>query len=706
LLAATRRVADRLPGRAEQRRLRASDAAPGSVDVCLFRTASEEAAHIAGVLRRGHLDGTPWSRMAVLVRSTAVVLGTLRRALLTAGVPVAVRGEDLPLAEQPAVALLLELVRLAIDPAGLDESTAERLLLGAVGGGDVVYLQRLRRVLRQRDEQLGPVQLAPALLDPRGARVLPEHVRWPVVRVCGALAAGRESVAAKDTAEEVLWALWEATGLARKWAQQSAAGGGSGAAADRDLDAVVALFAAVARFTDRLPHASVREFVDHLAAQQIPGDGAAREAGGVDAVSVLTAHASKGLEWELVCIAHAQEGSWPDLRRRGSLLGGELLVDVLAGIDVPGGSPIAPRLAEERRLFYVAATRARRQLVVTAVSADEEQPSRFLDELDPYDGDRPLTPQVRGVHLSGLVAELRATVCDPDAPLPRRTAAATELARLAQAGVRGADPADWWGLAQLSDDRPVAAPDRLVPVSPSRIDSFLRCEVRTLLQDVGARDGEQLSASLGTLVHELAASAPDADLAELERMLDERWHSLDFGARWFAANERRRASRILARLVDWLRRSRAQYTLVDIEQAFAAEVGDALLTGRVDRLERDRDGRLVVVDLKTGKSKVRADDLPAHPQLGAYQLAVQAGAFGAGEESGGALLVQLAASGSDPEQLQAPLAEADDPAWVNRAVEHVATRMRGSQFTARGNSYCGNCDLQKCCPVYSGQVTQ
>jgi RecB family exonuclease len=159
-------------------------------------------------------------------------------------------------------------------------------------------------------------------------------------------------------------------------------------------------------------------------------------------------------------------------------------------------------------------------------------------------------------------------------------------------------------------------------------------------------------------------------------------------------------------LVDWLRRSRAQYTLVDIEQAFAAEVGDALLTGRVDRLERDRDGRLVVVDLKTGKSKVRADDLPAHPQLGAYQLAVQAGAFGAGEESGGALLVQLAASGSDPEQLQAPLAEADDPAWVNRAVEHVATRMRGSQFTARGNSYCGNCDLQKCCPVYSGQVTQ
>jgi RecB family exonuclease len=256
--------------------------------------------------------------------------------------------------------------------------------------------------------------------------------------------------------------------------------------------------------------------------------------------------------------------------------------------------------------------------------------------------------------------------------------------------------------------RSISESTRPVPVSPSRIDAFLRCEVRTLLQDVGARDGDQLSAKLGTLVHEVAATAPaDADLDELERRLDEKWDTLDFGARWFAANERRRASRILARLVDWLRASRAQYELVGIEQPFTAEVGDARLSGQVDRLERDAAGRLVVVDLKTGKSKVRADDLPIHPQLGAYQLAVQAGAFGAGEQSGGALLVQLAAGGGDPEQRQPPLAEADDPDWIVREVDYVAARMRGSEFTARVNSYCGGCDLQKCCPLQSGlQVTQ
>src|SRR3954452_16143872 len=395
LLAASRRVAARLPGRAEQRRLTSAVSEAGEARVALFRTASEEAAHMAGVLRRAHLDGLPWSRMAVVVRSTAAVLGPLRRALITAGVPVLVRDEDLPLAEQPAVAMLLDVLRFALAPAALDEDSAERLLLGPVGGAGGVSLQRLRRALAQRDSgQPDAGALAPALLDLRGARVLPEHVRWPVLRVAGALAKGREAVKAKASPEDVLWAIWDATGLARRWAAQSAGGGTAGAAADRDLDAVVALFDAAARFTDRLPRASAREFVDHLAAQQIPGDTLATGGGKPEAVAIVTAHAAKGLEWDLVCVAHVQEGSWPDLRRRGSLLGAELLVDVLGGRDTPGGPPVSAQLAEERRLFYVAVTRARRRLVVTAVTGEEQQPSRFLDELDPVEEDRPLTPPV------------------------------------------------------------------------------------------------------------------------------------------------------------------------------------------------------------------------------------------------------------------------------------------------------------------------
>jgi RecB family exonuclease len=417
-------------------------------------------------------------------------------------------------------------------------------------------------------------------------------------------------------------------------------------------------------------------------------------------VTILTAHAGKGLEWDLVCVAHVQEGSWPDLRRRGSLLGSEQLFDVLAGRETTPSA--APQLAEERRLFYVAATRAREHLVVTAVSADDEQPSRFLDELDPIDGERPLAVPKRGTHLTSLVAELRAVVCDPSATNEIRQTAAAELARLVSASVRGADPDTWWGLAPVSHDSPPVDPNRPVPISPSRIDAFLKCELRALLQDLGARDGDTLSASLGTLVHDVAARLdPDATQDEVEALLDERWGGLEFRAQWHATNERERVSRMLGVLLQWMRTSRAEgLELVGVEREFSAPLGEAVLGGRVDRLERDDEGRLVVIDLKTGKSRVKADDVPVHPQLAAYQLAVEIGGFGEGERTGGARLVQLAAPSRDPEQRQVPLPEIDDPAWIGVEIARIAERLRGPEFTAMVHSGCGHCDVRSCCPLY------
>ncbi|WP_375493845.1 PD-(D/E)XK nuclease family protein, partial [uncultured Jatrophihabitans sp.] len=469
-----------------------------------------------------------------------------------------------------------------------------------------------------------------------------------------------------------------------------------------DLAAVRERFATAADCPARLPGAAPRQGLDHVRAQQIPGDTFRGTRVETDAVSILTAHASKGLEWDLVCVAGVQEGTWPDLRRRGSLLGGEELVDAVRGIDVPGGPSVDAQLAEERRLFYVAATRARLQLVATAVAGDEEQPSRLLDELDPVESPRAPAQPIRGVHLPGLVAELRAVVCaDPDTVRSSaRTAAAAQLARLAAAGVRGADPDQWWGLSPISTEDAVADPDRPVRISPSRVESFLTCELRTLMADLGVRDDEAVAASLGNLVHDLASQAPDDQpLAEFERQLHAVWDSIDFGASWFADNEKARATIMLERLTGWLRDSRTRLQRLAVEEEFTVTVGDAQLSGRVDRLERDEQGRLVVVDLKTGKSKPGAAELPEHPQLGVYQLAIEHGAFpDDGAVAGGALLVQLGAGGP-VEQWQPPLAQADDPQWARAAVDHVAQRMRGAEFTAQLNSRCQTCDVRTCCPL-------
>jgi RecB family exonuclease len=128
------------------------------------------------------------------------------------------------------------------------------------------------------------------------------------------------------------------------------------------------------------------------------------------------------------------------------------------------------------------------------------------------------------------------------------------------------------------------------------------------------------------------------------------------------------------------------------------------VAGRVDRLERDAQGRGVVVDLKTGSGKPKPHELPEHPQLGTYQLAVEAGAFAdAGVElagSGGASLVQLGkAATQQPEQRQPALADAEDPQWARRLVVEVAAGMAGATFTARENEHCDRCPVRTSCPV-------
>ena len=720
LLAASRRLAAGLGGPRRHRDLLPGPGRPaGDLSVAVLRSEAQEAAHVAARLRHAHLvDGVPWSRMAVLVRSTVHSLPVIRRAMVAAGVPVAVAGDEVPLVQEPAVRPLLLLLRCATRPETLDEDAAVELLTSPVGGADVMALRRLRQALRRAEllagggRASGPL-LVEALDDPSVLVTLDRSATRPASAVAARLAAAREAVATTGaTAEDVLWEIWQGTGLAGRWERASRDGGPAGEAADRSLDAVVALFDTAARFCDRLPGAGPEVFLDHLLGQQIPGDEPAVRPVSDEAVQVLTAHASKGLEWDVVCVAGVQEGSWPDLRMRGSFLGSERLVDLLR----PGALHSPPVVAtaatlgrlleEERRLFYVAVTRARRALLVTAVTSEREglSPSRFLDELDPLPGDdpRPLTTVHSPLSLTSLVADLRQVLVDPAADGGLREAAAHRLAALAAAGARGADPDSWWGLPELSDERPVHEADEPVAVSPSKVESFRRCELRWFLEHVGGGDTAGAAQSVGTLVHAVAeaavtpaAATEEALLSRLESLLP----SVDLGTGWVGRKEREKAEGMVRRLARWLAENRRE--VVATELAFAAEVGRARLGGRVDRIELDAEGRAVVVDLKTGASKVPAAELPGHGQLATYQLAVEEGAFAGVTVSGGAELVQLGkAAGKEPAvQAQAPLSSADDAGWARTLVLEVADGMAGSAFGAVENRYCARCPVRTSCPV-------
>jgi superfamily I DNA/RNA helicase/RecB family exonuclease len=754
LLAATRRVAARLRGPVAHRALTpgvagGADGQAGgdplpALEVCTVRTLASESAYVAHRLREAHLyHGVPWSRMAVIVRSLRRQHAPLRRALAQAGVPTTTAAEDTALATVPVVAHLLLVLRCALDESALDEEAAVALLHSPLGGADPLVERALRQGLRAvalatGDRRPSGDLLVAALRDPTELLLVQQRWARPAQRVADLLGAARQAAWARGaTPESVLWAVWRTSGLTERWAAASARGGPRGAAADRDLDAVMVLFDAAAAFTDRLPGARVEAFLDHLLDQQLPVDTLAPTAERGEAVRVLTAHAAKGLEWEVVAVTGVQEGVWPDLRLRGSVLGSERLVDLAAGRATGTASQVSALLDEERRLFYVACTRARRSLLVTAVDASsagdgggEEQPSRFLNELAQNDEPDPapassgpgsdatqerapisnVTQLARPLTLAGFLAELRTVAADEASPPARRRAAAAQLAGLAQAGVPGADPDEWWGLRPLSDERPLVDAGAPVRVSPSTVESVQRCGLRWLLERHGGSEPPSAKQTIGNLVHAAAMLAHDAgtDPAVLRDYVAQRFDAVEVSARWLGPRERARAEQMVEKLVGWLARNPRR--LIAVEREFLRELegaaGPVQLRGRVDRLEMDADGRLVVVDLKTGASVPSTEDVAVHPQLAAYQLAVREGAFAEGSVPGGAEIVALGNGGKTASvRAQPPLAEADDPEWAAQMVRGAAAAMAAATFEAVVNKTCAYCPVRTSCPV-SGQGRQ
>ncbi|MGC4995370.1 ATP-dependent helicase [Streptomyces sp. DT195] len=778
LLAATRRITRRMPLSqlpAEKLRVHREPTAVrdgGQVEVYTYPTPGTELDNIADIVRRAHLeDGIPWNEMAILVRAGSLTIPTLRRALTAAGVPLDIDGDDLPLRHEPSVAPLLTALRAVAlaetGPAGasgaepepvpgpepgsgpedtepddtaeaeprttpapwLDAETAITLLSSPLGGMDAADLRRLGRALREEERAAG--QALPAPSDVLLARALAEPERLVAhdpayargaQRLGALLRKARECLAEGGTAEEALWALWNGTPWPSRLERSARRGGAAARNADRDLDAVCALFATAARAEERTGGRGALNFLEEIGAEDIAADTLTRRAVRPDAVRLMTAHRSKGLEWRLVVVAGVQEGLWPDLRRRGSLLEADRIGrDGLAEPLTPGAL-----LAEERRLFYVAATRARDRLVVTAVKApadDGDQPSRFLTELGVEPRDVTGRPR-RPLAVAALVAELRATTVDPSVSDALRDAAARRLARLAALAdedgrplVPAAHPDRWWGMYEPTASQvPLRDRDQPVVLSGSALDQLANtCALQWFLgREVKADAPATTAQGFGNVVHvladEVASGRTPADLDVLMERLDSVWNALAFDAPWKSAQEKETARAALERFLNWHVLDRAARTPVASERDFdvTLEAGEyqVRIRGQMDRVETDGDGRAYVVDFKTGKNTPTSAEVARHPQLAVYQLAVTEGAVddafdGARPEPGGAELVQLrqgAAKKDGGETM--PKVQAQQPLegeWVGDLLATAAGKVLDERFTPSTGQHCTHCSFRASC---------
>ncbi|WP_244317874.1 ATP-dependent helicase [Streptomyces chryseus] len=612
----------------------------------------------------------------------------------------------------------------------LSTEVAAELLASPLAGMDTADLRRLGRALRDEERAAGnrlpppsDELLARAVAEPeRLAAHDPAYARG-AQRLGALLRRARTLLEAGGTAEEALWELWNGTSWPGRLERAALRGGAAGRNADRDLDAVCALFDTAARAEERSGGRGALNFLEELDAQDIAADTLSKRAARPDAVRLMTAHRSKGLEWRLVVVAGVQEGLWPDLRRRGSLLEADRIGrDGLAEPLTPGAL-----LAEERRLFYVAATRARDRLVVTAVKApadDGDQPSRFLTELGVEPKDVTGRPR-RPLAVAALVAELRATTVDPEATPALRDAAARRLARLAaladedgQPLVPSAHPYRWWGLYDPTHSVvPLRDRDQPVALSGSALDQLANtCSLQWFLgREVKADAPATAAQGFGNVVHvladEVASGRTPADLAVLMERLDSVWDALAFDAPWKSQQEKEHARVALERFLQWHVMDRGGRTPVATEHDFdvTLEAGGAYevrIRGSMDRVETDAEGRAYVVDFKTGKAAPTREEVARHPQLAVYQLAVREGAVdeafaGTRPEPGGAELVQLRQAAAKKDGGDAlPRIQAQEPLageWVGDLLATAAGRVLDERFGPATGQHCTHCAFRASC---------
>ncbi|MFC4223384.1 UrvD/REP family ATP-dependent DNA helicase [Lysinibacter cavernae] len=744
-----------------QRGAEAHGGAAGSVTFSTVQSGAEQSSAIARLLRERHLkpsrrpapvprasgdehlsaqrpsveDGAvPWSRMAVICRNRAQAT-RVAESLVALDVPTAIAAGGTILREHNIVRDLALIASVALHQAQIDGVSLNRLLRGPLGGLDHIGLRRLRAALLHEERSAGGKRTADellldAFLAPGGFLLLETPAARLAERLQRVLERARQSAETRGSIEDILWAAWSESGLSAVWEKQALAQ--SGVVSDdahRQLDAVVALFYAAQRYEERAPGSDPRDFLNLLMLSDLPEDTLAAHAA-ADTVTVTTPNGAIGQHFDLVVIPGLQEGVWPNLRLRGSLLGTEQLARLSEHpLHAPpasaNGDGIDERrlvLHDELRMFAQAVSRSNGDVVAVAVANEDEQPSRIFG-LAPEGSEKPLPSGA--LSLRGMVGELRSRLEFELEQHPEQGKAFADaapetaaLALLASNGVTGANPESWYGILAPSSTEPLvdlARPEATVSVSPSRLESFETCELDWAINSLGG-GSTNTSAGLGTLVHRALELEPTPNVPALMGHVDEAWSTLSFDAQWDNTRMHERARQMVIRVAEYLVSfEREGGTLLSAEQQFAVAFAHVQLRGAIDRVELYPDdtpgsaGRVVIVDLKTGNPAVTKNTVNENAQLSAYQLAVAAGGLEgipADAQPGGAKLVVVSPDRSKTfVSIPQEAFDTEQLAVFQERLSEAATGMAGATFHANTTSHCnsafsfGQCTIHTVRPV-------
>ena len=684
-----------------------------SQQVALLSSASEEANFIAHQFRSAHLiSNVPWSQMAVIVRSPGPQITALQRAFAMNSIPVEIDAQAASLGDNPAIKPIITVAQIALGQLKITSSNwdeIELLLKSEFAGADAISIRQMRIALSKAQKHNPPKSSTDLILDHLTCLTpdLPWEELTSLKRINDLIKEAKKALSKSSDISDLLWSIWsngknyEGELISRVWQQTALAGGNRGMIADQNLDAVITLFEVARRFSERLPEAKPSLFIDQLLGEKILADTITTTAQRGEVVQVMTVHSAKGLEWELVALAGMQEGSWPNLKQRGSLLGSERLVEIfrhgISNIDQLDAISAAGLMQDEKRLLNVALTRASKQLFVTAITQEDTQPSSYFEKLAPQEIQ--LQQSQRSITQPALVAALRriATVSDKE----DSQFAARALKTLASNGVKVADPKHWVGVKPVSTGLPVISPQEQLRISPSSLESFTECGLKWMLEQSGGRDADSTAQVLGSAIHVIAAQLkdqPTLTLDELEGKLKGAWSLIDMNQGWIKDYEYRRAASMLKKFYGWHVENKNQ--LIGVEEKFEFKLGSAIVSGSIDRVELTNEGKYYIVDLKTGATPISYEDAQQNKQLQSYQLAVVNDGFKnklEHQEVSGAELI-FVGDLKGKEAKGRPQDKVNEKV-VSQEISEIAVKMSDKNFVAVINDRCRSCAVKTSCPI-------
>lgn len=440
------------------------------------------------------------------------------------------------------------------------------------------------------------------------------------------------------------------------------------------------LYQKIKKFQTEYSHANIRDFMEYLSLEQEAGDEGrlAPDADiGSDAIKIMTVHAAKGLEFPYVFVVNLVDRRFPTIERDDSIeIPEPLIKEKTSGGDI--------HLQEERRLFYVAMTRAKKGLFFT--SAEEyggtrkKKLSRFLSELG----------YGRGESTSSYARESRYDFSPQRHPQEKKQ----------QQNIH-----QWILPTSLSFTQLAAfqkCPLQYKYAFLIRIPTFGRPSfsfgktIHATLQHFFQDIAEQMNASQGDLFGsprtEYTEKRAIPPLENLLAVYQKEWIDEWYPSQTIREEYFKRGEGILTRFHVELKANPPRHKALeqDFVVKIGSEVGRIAIKGRIDRIDLCEDGSIEIVDYKTGASKDEKElGREGREQLVLYHIAA--------EEVLGERVAKLTYLYLEDGTKVTFSATEKEKEHLKDKIQELTQQMRSSAFDARPGFHCRFCDFRDIC---------